>query len=124
VSTSNFAASYDFGVARAMVQYFRDQKELVAAPSRSHGWLIGTQIVVGVGYIPLSYTTVKDNMPAGRAARQMAAGYVHNLSRRTALYGTYSRLQNRNGAALTGGGVPGVANTSWTGVDLGIRHSF
>ena len=124
VSTRNFAASYDFGVARAMVQHFRDQKELVAAPSRSHGWLVGTQIVVGVGYIPISYTTVKDNTPAGRGARQMAAGYVHNLSKRTALYGTYSRLQNRNGAALTGGGVPGVANTTWSGIDLGIRHTF
>lgn len=124
VSTSNFAASYEFPAARLMAQYFRDAKEIVAAPSRSHGFLLGAQINTGSGYVPLSFTTVKDNTAAGRAARQYAVGYVHNLSKRTAVYTTYSRIRNRNGAALTGGGVPGVANASWTGIDIGVRHSF
>ncbi|SDP45749.1 Outer membrane protein (porin) [Rhodoferax sp. OV413] len=124
VTTSSAGASYQFGAVKAMALVFRDDKEVVAAPNRSHGWMLGTQINLGLGYIPISYSRVKDNSASGRSANQMAAGYVYNLSKRTAVYSTYSRLQNRNGAALTGGGVTGVANATWTGLDLGIRHSF
>ena len=63
------------------------------------------------------------SMPGGPSAR-VAGGSVHNLPKRTALSGTYSRIQNRNGAALSGGGVTGVANATWTGLDLGVRHTF
>ena len=124
VNTSSAGASYQLGIVKAMALVFRDSKDVVAAPNRSHGWLLGTQITLGPGYIPISYSHVKDNSASGRNANQMAVGYVHNLSKRTTVYSTYSRLQNRNGAALTGGGVTGVANASWTGLDLGIRHNF
>jgi predicted porin len=122
VATSNAGVSYRIGPVTAMAQYFRDSKEIVAAPSRSHGWLLGAQVTAGPGYVPVSYVRVEDN--AGRSAYQAAIGYVYDLSKRTALYTTYSRLQNRGGAALTGGGVPGVANTAWRGIDVGIRHAF
>ncbi len=124
VRTSNAAASYQFGPAKLMAQYFRDSKDSVAAPSKSRGWLFGAQLTVGAGYVPVSYATIKDNSSAGRSATQVAIGYVHHLSRRTALYTTYSRIQNKNGAAITGGGVPGVANEAWSGIDVGISHSF
>lgn len=124
VSTSNIGASYQFAGIKAMAQVFRDSKEVVAAPNRSNGWLVGAQINAGPGYIPLSYTRVSDNSASDRQAKQLAVGYVYNLSKRTALYSTYSRLQNRNGSALTGGGVPGVANATWSGLDMGMRHSF
>jgi predicted porin len=49
---------------------------------------------------------------------------VHNLSKRTALYGTYARLSNSGGAsAALNGGVTG-ANRASTGIDLGIKHTF
>lgn len=124
VSTTNVGASYEFGMVKLMAQYFRDSKEKIVAPSSSHGWQLGAQINVGSGYIPVSYTTVEDNSVAGRSAGQIAAGYVHNLSKRTASYTTLSQIKNENGAALTGGGVPGVANASWRGFDIGVRHSF
>jgi predicted porin len=124
VKTSNIGASYDLGAAKVMGQYFRDSKEIVAAPNHSHGWLVGAQISMGAGYFPISYATVKDNSATARTASQFALGYVHNLSKRTALYATLSRLQNKNGAALTGGGVPGAANEAWRALDLGIRHTF
>jgi predicted porin len=124
VETTNAGASYDFGVAKVMAQYFRDSKEQVAAPNRSQGWLVGAQIPLGSGYVPVSYATIKDNSASGRSARQVAAGYVHNLSKRTAVYATLSVIRNEGGAALTGGGVPGTANAAWRGIDLGIRHTF
>ncbi|MDQ0572091.1 hypothetical protein QFZ42_003925 [Variovorax paradoxus] len=40
----------------------------------------------------------------------MALGYVHNLSKRTALYATVARVSNKNGAALTVG-APAFINT-------------
>lgn len=124
VATTNVGISYQAGILKAMAQVFRDSKEIVAAPNRSHGWMLGAQVSVGTGYVPISYTRVADNLSSGRHANQIALGYVHNLSKRTALYTTYSRIGNAGGAALTGGGVPGVANRSWRGLDVGMRHSF
>jgi predicted porin len=58
-------------------------------------------------------------------ANKFALGYVHNLSKRTALYATLARVKNRDGAPITlGGATAGVGNFSSTGYDLGIRHSF
>jgi predicted porin len=58
-------------------------------------------------------------------------GYVHNLSKRTALYATYARLNNRGGADLAidaslpqATAVNGGVNGNSSGLDLGIRHSF
>ncbi len=121
VSVGNVGGSFDFGFAKAMAQYFRDSKD---GSSDSEGWMIGGQINLGSGYFPVSYSTVKDKDAAGRTAKQVAVGYVHNMSKRTALYATFSYIENENGAALSGGGVPGVANEAWQALDLGIRHSF
>jgi predicted porin len=124
VTTTNLAGSYQVGPVKLMAQLFRDAKDQIALPSRSNGLLIGAQMNLGPGYVPVSYTRVKNNSATGATANQFAAGYVYNLSKRSALYGTYSRLQNRNGAALSGGGVAGVANATWTGIDFGVRHTF
>ncbi|REN08746.1 porin, partial [Mycobacterium tuberculosis] len=60
-------------------------------------------------------------------------GYVHNLSKRTALYGTIARVSNKNGAGNTVGAGPSYVATfnrtalqpkSSTGYEFGIRHSF
>ncbi len=58
---------------------------------------------------------------------------MHNLSKRTALYGTLARVSNKNGAGLTVGAGPSYVATlggralvpkSSTGYEFGIRHSF
>ncbi|MES2718310.1 MAG: porin [Pseudomonadota bacterium] len=59
-------------------------------------------------------------------ASQLGLGYVHLLSKRSALYGTVSRIDNRGGATMAvPGGPAGMAGggTS-TGVEAGMRHSF
>lgn len=124
VSTTNAGLAYDFKVARPMLQLFQDRKDGVAAPSRSSGFLVGAQFPAGPGYIPVSYSRIGDNAAVERKATQLAIGYVYNLSRRTAVYTTFSRIGNAGGAALSGGGVPGVANAAWRGTDIGIRHTF
>jgi predicted porin len=62
----------------------------------------------------------------GSDANRYAIGYVHNLSRRTALYGTLARVTNKGGAnfSLNGGTTGLAAGGSSTGAELGMRHSF
>jgi predicted porin len=64
-------------------------------------------------------------------ANKLALGYVHNLSKRTALYATIARVSNKNGAALSVGNQPYANNAAnvftpknSTGYDFGIRHAF
>lgn len=124
VSTTNAGVSYDFGVVKPMAQYFQDRKEKVGQPNKSSGYLLGVNVNWGGGYFPISFTRIHNNAAIEKEANQVAVGYVHNLSKRTAIYTTLSRIENKGGAAVSGGGVTGAANMSWCAVDLGIRHSF
>lgn len=58
-------------------------------------------------------------------ARQVAVGYVHNLSRRTALYGTYAAIDNDGAAAFVVGTPPAAAaGRASKGFEFGLRHAF
>ena len=130
----------------------------VSASDKYNGALVGVTVPVGAGLIRASYSRVRANNGGwgyqaqtledilfgtnngGKAtANQFAVGYVHNLSKRTALYATVARvtLKNaQNNAAIAGvnagvgygTSIPGVAAVyvpkSSTGYDFGIRHSF
>ena len=98
---------------------------------------------MGAGLIRVAYSQVRYNEGAAGVtgedplARKLAVGYVHNLSKRTALYATVARVNNRNdvnytgslvSASTTGYGSTGVGFSglprSSTGYDFGIRHAF
>ena len=89
---------------------------------------IGATIPVGAGYIPVSYNQFKSGVGttlSNQKANQFGIGYVHNLSKRTALYGTYARLSNKNGASFAVAGAPASAvNGSSSGMEFGLKHSF
>jgi len=62
-------------------------------------------------------------------ADQFAIGYVYNLSKRTAMYATYSRIDNDDGARFTVSGRPAVpasqkSGFSSDGYEFGVRHAF
>jgi predicted porin len=127
-TTWNIGGQWDFGMAKLMGQYVRDKRDSTVE-AEGRGWLIGGLIPVGAGEIRLSWSEYKmDNGPgADPKARQLALGYVHNLSKRTALYATVARVRNSNGAAYALNNSTfgtGVVNASSTGYDLGIRHTF
>lgn len=133
VKTWNLGGQWDFGVAKLLGNYDRTKYETSTVGNATlKGWTIGTLVPVGAGEIRASYSRVKlDTGANDPAANQWAIGYVHNLSKRTALYATYARLKNKDGAALPIQAslpqatiIPGVANSSTSGFDLGIRHSF
>jgi len=119
----NLGASYAMGPATLMAQWFRDEIKSPANPRQS-GLLLGALVKVGAGDIRASVIRT-DVANSPNDGQQWALGYVHHMSKRTALYATYGRVDNRGTGTLFHNGrpttVPG-GNTS--GLDLGVRHTF
>lgn len=124
VSASNLGASWKLGFGQVMGQVFRDSTSMASVPNKSHGWLLGARLNLGAVTIPVSIGSATNNGINSPSADKFSVGYVYNFSRRTATYATYSSVRNKNGATAGGGGVPSVANATWTGVDIGLRHHF
>jgi len=123
----NLGASYDFGSARVMAHGGFNETDV--ADTRYTHWGVGAVFRVGTGTIPVSYRRVRRDNAAGSGAQQIAIGYVHNLSKRTAVYTAISRLENRGRDTFTfrggNGGTSGLAGGgSGTGYDIGIKHFF
>jgi len=148
INSLNLGASYDFGPVKLFGELSRatnkmDYEVTPVTGGRPDidltGYLLGVTVPVGPGLIRASYAGVKfdanqPNTPftpraADPKANKLAIGYVHNLSKRTALYATIARVSNKNGAALTVGGpafvtAGGFTPKTSTGYDFGIRHAF
>ena len=160
----NLGASYDFGAVKLFgqvaqikqkVDYSGSNEPLFNPSTKMTGYLLGVTVPVGAGLIRASYGQVKTKIdqqallfpslftPAYEdpKANQLAIGYVHNLSKRTALYATGTYVRNKNGAGYTAGsgnidapfvtgytsatGAAGVYRPKTSiGYDFGIRHSF
>jgi predicted porin len=124
-TTWNIGGQWDFGMAKVMAHYTRDERDAVAEVD-GNGFLVGALVPVGAGEIRVSYSQYEiDFLGSEPRARQLALGYVHNLSKRTAVYTTVAHVRNRDGAAVTlNGAFMGAGGRNSTGFDLGIRHSF
>jgi predicted porin len=119
VKMTNYAGAYDMGVARVMAQITKDQVGAVSAD----GMLLGVTAPMGAGLLRASYSTYENNSTRAEV-KQTAFGYIHNLSKRTRAYATYSRVNNSNGASAALGSVTGVANKPSSGIDIGMTHAF
>ena len=120
VRQSNIGGQWDFGIAKAMAQYTRDENGAIDGK----GWLLGGLFPVGAGEIRASYSRYEADAVGNPESKKLALGYVHNLSKRTAVYTTYARVKNSGGAASAVGGAVTAPNNNSSGFDLGIRHSF
>jgi predicted porin len=124
----NIAGQWDFGMAKLMGHWNQEKVKGFGETAKHTTWMIGTLVPVGAGEIRASYTRGKGDDDFLRGD-QIALGYVHNLSKRTAVYTTFSRVNNKdtalinytNGLAVTSGAFTGG---NARGFDLGIRHSF
>ena len=119
---SNFAVNYQFGAAKLMYLWGKNDVGVTSTTSN----MVGTQYKLGTGEVRFAYTTLKADKVANDAT-QWAVGYVHDLSKRTALYANYSQLSNDGvGTKFTVGSgnsttTPGGGST---GYEVGVRHSF
>jgi predicted porin len=149
IKTFNIGSTYDFGVAKVfgIVSRSNDERDPLSIFTQTPdldltGYLLGVSVPVGAGVIRASYSRVKYDFnrqdlfgltTADPKADKLALGYVHNLSKRTALYGTIARVSNKNGANLTIGAGPSYLTSAnavalrpktSTGYEFGIRHTF
>lgn len=122
IQSINIGGQYDLGMAKIMAHYNQDE---IDGGADGKGFLIGGLIPMGAGEIRLAYSTYKiDTFGSNPRSDKIALGYVHNLSKRTAVYATYAHLKNKNGAAQSlNGSLTGVNDNS-NGYDFGVRHSF
>lgn len=121
VKTMNIGGSWDFGVARAMAAYNRDR----VPGQRDTSWTLGALVPVGPGEVRVAYSQITSDIGVAEPkARKLALGYVHNLTKRTAVYTTVARVRNSGGQSIALGGSTTAVNQSSTGFDLGVRHSF
>ena len=126
---SNLGVSYDFGGIKALGLYNVHKYGALEQKTMS----IGLSARVGVGEVRAQYAS--NGMSGGAAgsgfgnaddSKGLSLGYVHNLSKRTALYGIFGRITN-DGAArqAVGGSTSGMlGGETSTGYQLGMRHAF
>lgn len=116
----NIDAQWNFGVAKVLADINRDKAGSITAKGAS----LGVVVPVGVGELKAAYSIHKTDAAGNPEAKKVAVGYVHNLSKRTAVYATYAHVSNDGGSAQALNGSTTAPNSSSKGFDLGVRHSF
>jgi len=137
----SLGGSWNFGMGKVTGQY----GEMDYSNAKNKLYQIGLIVPLGVGEVHASYSAndgsgyLGANTARTRTtdlvgnydkdnARQIALGYVHNLSKRTALYGTYSHIENDGLQRSLVNGNPAVGTAARDvksdGFEVGVRHFF
>lgn len=143
LTTWQLGGSYNFGVAKVAAFYKETKyKEIVLLggggdSDKLKTFGLGVTAPVGAGEVRASYnhhraTGVGADLGNTLKADQFSLGYVHNMSKRTALYGTYAYIKNKdnNGyhlgmqlnGAMAGAGLKDSG--AQHGFQVGVRHAF
>ncbi|MBV7429334.1 MULTISPECIES: porin [unclassified Acidovorax] len=124
ILTQNLGVHYQLGPVKLLTGVFRDVVYRTNQPLRGKGWTAGGIWAVGPGEVKFALSEYGTDAPGRPEARKLSLGYVHNLSKRTALYTTWARVSNAGGAAFSLNGAATKPNRTSTGMDFGIRHLF
>jgi predicted porin len=124
--TYNIGGSWNFGFAK-LLGYF-DRETRSDNSMRETMGSISAVIPFGQSEVHVGYDRSKFRPAVGAETTvdQIKATYQYNLSKRTALYTTASRLANKDTTTLTLPGAAGAttAGGDSTGIEFGIRHFF
>lgn len=105
--TTQLGASYDFGTAKAFLQYGEVKNTTLDTKTKIAGF--GVRVPTGSGAVVAQYGLM--NPSAGADRNTLSLGYLHTLSRRTELY-----------AVAMSDRLDGLS--SGRGYSLGVRHRF
>jgi predicted porin len=122
LKTLNFGGSFNFGFLTAQASYEKTDYSTSYQKMASAGVLIP----VGSGTVKLNYTKLGGSSNI-YSATLLGAGYVYDLSKRTALGVGYGRVANSGAAKFTasGNGPAGIkGGETSTGYDVSINHKF
>lgn len=129
LKSANIGGSYNLGAVKLM-SYYNQNKQ---GNDKDQMLSVSAAVPMGQGELHAGYDTDKRTNAANVSTKvdQIKLGYVYNLSKRTAMYSTVSRLKNKNatGYAIGGGnayGTNGVtpAAPKSLGLEVGLRHAF
>ena len=127
LKTFSVGASYDLGMVKPAFIYHTEKTGAV----KNNSLMLAVSAPVGPGRLIGSYARY-DLKNSSNDSSALAVGYVYNLSKRTAVYGTYAHLNNKNASARNLSGVSSSFGSNVTvgagenvdGYQVGIRHSF
>jgi len=130
-TTWQLGGSYDFTVAKVAAFYSENKGKTIATGTvnKLKTYNLGVSAPVGAaGVVKASYNNYKFS-ESKQKAQQLSLGYVHSLSKRTAVYGTYSYLKNKNDGAFELNSAFAGANGAnesgkMQGLQVGVRHAF
>lgn len=135
LKTWQLGGSYNFGVAK-LAAFYKQTKYTEIANNESgklKTWNLGVSAPVGAaGEVKAAYNNYKLS-DSGLKAQQFSLGYVHSLSKRTAVYGTYAYLKNKGDDNMIGNLNSGLAAAKLAttgddrkvqGIQVGVRHAF
>jgi predicted porin len=135
--TFDVGATYDFAVVKLFGYYTQNK----LASQKIQTYSLGATAPIGAGLVKAAFTHSNQSGTIGvttgtgtqafgtsvdaNDADQLAVGYIYNLSKRTAVYGTAAYLKNKGNAqfALSGGPAIGAGQKS-KGAEVGLRHAF
>jgi len=123
---TSVGAAYDFGAIRPAFSY--TQGKYLSREQKI--WTASVTAPLGQGQLWGSYTSSKISGETGFATvgtpKLFAAGYIYNLSKRTALYTTFAQLKNDGTTRFALSGAPSATANGQksTGFDVGVRHNF
>jgi predicted porin len=126
--------SYDFGIVKLDVA----QRRWKFGVDKMVNTQLGAVIPVGAGAVKLTYVRADQTgataMQNANDANLIGAGYVYNLSKRTALYAHVARVDNKGTAVFAVPGGPPVSAAATaanyfggqksTAYEMGLRHDF
>lgn len=129
-TTWNIGGTYDFGIVKLLGYFDRDTVDQL----KENRFSLSAVVPIGQGEIHAGYDRSKLTGSIGalgvsNKADQWKAGYVYNLSKRTAIFTTVSRLSNGSQSHLSvasGGSITAAPTNGGKSVggEVGIRHFF
>lgn len=127
--TMSIGGSYDLRMVKIEGYFARANSGYAAGFTgdfSQDNYLIGAVMPLGQGDLRASYNRMSGRESLnGLRANQYALGYVYNLSKRTAIYGQASLLDN-NGTPFNVISSPNAAalDSLSRGAEVGVRHAF
>ena len=94
----------------------------IQGASERNAWRVAGMYTLGNSEFHLNYgaTDDDDNIGNNSGAKQWTVGYNYNLSKRTKVYGFYTKIDNENLASYG----TGIAGANFNSYAVGIRHNF
>lgn len=129
---------YNFGVAKLLSFYKQSKYKVIGSSDnvKLKTFNVGVTAPVGAaGEVRAAYNHYRGSfsgLGGSLKANQLSLGYVHNLSKRTALYGTYAYMKNKqkdglqlNMALNNEFATNNLKNNGGQqGLQVGVRHAF